>query len=84
MGILGKLALLPVSPVLGVVWLAEQLEQIAADEAYGSDALRRRLTELQLAYEDGLIDADELEAAAQELMDASGTAGQGGGLRFDP
>jgi len=83
MGLLGKLALLPVSPALGVILLAEQLERVAADEYEGADSLRRQLLELQIAKDEGSIDDAEYEAAAASLFDRMRMA-SGVGLGLDP
>ena len=68
MGLFSRLVLLPLAPVQGVVWLAEQLERVAADELYGHEAIQRELVELQLAYEDGSLDEAEFEEAVGALL----------------
>ena len=68
MGVFTRLVLLPLAPVQGVIWLAEQLERIAADELYGNEALQRELVELQLAYDEGSLDEEEYRAAVDDLL----------------
>ncbi|MGH9298848.1 MAG: gas vesicle protein GvpG [Acidimicrobiales bacterium] len=69
MGILGKVLMLPLAPVGGVIWLAEQLERQAADIYYGPEAIRRDFDELQQAYDRGEITVDELREAETQLLE---------------
>ncbi|MDQ6838839.1 MAG: gas vesicle protein GvpG [Actinomycetota bacterium] len=65
MGLLTRLVLLPLAPVEGVVWIARQLEEQAAEELYGADSIRRQLAEL----EDALIEGHITEAQYLESED---------------
>lgn len=69
MGILSKLAMLPLAPVAGVVWLAEQLEREAHEQMYGPQAISRQLARLEGAYRRGEISEEERQAAEAELLD---------------
>ncbi len=68
MGLLSKLALLPLAPVAGVVWLAEQIERQAAGELDELGSVRRQLEELVALRERGEISDEELAEAEDELL----------------
>lgn len=60
MGIVTGLLTLPLAPVRGVAWVAEQLAAEAERELYGdAETLRRELSELQRERAFGQIDDDE-------------------------
>jgi len=69
MSLLRRLVMLPLAPVEGVIWLAEQLEQQAAAEFYGPEAVRRQIHDLNAAYASGELTHEEFEAAEAELLD---------------
>jgi hypothetical protein len=66
MGLLRALVLAPVAPVLGVVWLAETLQQVAEQEMNDPAAWRARLAEAEDAHRRGEL-TDEQLAAVEEL-----------------
>ena len=68
MGLLSKLALLPLAPVSGVVWLAGQIEQQARAEWDEAGSFRHELNELAAMHGRGEISDDELAAAEDELL----------------
>ena len=68
MGLITGLLTLPLAPVRGVVWIAEQLQR-AAEAELGEEGLRRRLVELQLARDQGALGPEEYSAAEAELID---------------
>ena len=68
MGLLSKLALLPLAPVSGVIWLAEQIEQQARAEWDEIGSVRHELNELVAMHERGELSDDELAAAEDELI----------------
>jgi hypothetical protein len=68
MGLITGLLTLPVAPVRGVVWIAEQIQRAVEQEA-GEEGTRQRLAELQLARDAGQISADEYAAAEAALVD---------------
>jgi hypothetical protein len=68
MGLLTKLALLPLAPVYGVVAIARELEREAEEELYGEAAIRRELDRLVADLEAGAIDEDVFEAEELELL----------------
>jgi hypothetical protein len=68
MGLITGLLTLPVAPVRGVVWIAEQMQR-AVEQEVGEEGTRQRLTELRLARDTGQISADEYAAAEAVLID---------------
>lgn len=68
MGILGKLLLAPLSPVAGVVWLAERLEEQAAAVYYSPAAVRAELDQVQDAYVRREITSDERDRLEEALV----------------
>jgi hypothetical protein len=68
MGILSKLAALPLAPVYGVVWVAKTVTEYAEREALGEQALRRRLAEVEAAFEAGEISERERNEAEEQLL----------------
>ena len=68
MGLLKSLAMLPLAPVAGVVWVAEQLEAQAERQMYGPEAVLAELQGLQDALDDGLLSEEEYLGAEDELL----------------
>jgi len=69
MGLITGLLTLPLAPVRGTVWLAEQLAEEAERELYDEDRIMRELLELELREEAGDIDAIERELREDELLE---------------
>jgi len=65
-GLISALVTLPLAPVRGVVWVAEQVRAEAERELYDPGVIRRRLDELARSRQEGTI--DEAEAAERELV----------------
>jgi len=59
MGLVSSLLLLPLAPVRGVIWVAEQVTEQAEREWFDPVSIRRQLEELELALETGAIGEDE-------------------------
>jgi Gas vesicle protein G len=59
MGLFTGLVTLPLAPVRGVAWIAEQVMEELERELYDEDRIRRELLQLELDHEDGLIDDEE-------------------------
>jgi hypothetical protein len=82
MGLLEELLLLPLAPVRGVVWLGEQVEEVASRQANDPVAIRRRIAEIERAREAGALSderADELEdPLLRRLVEASMASPPGG------
>ncbi len=69
MGFLMDLLTLPLTgPLKGMVWIAEKVNEQAEKELYGEDALRGKLTELELRYDLGEISEEEYLAAEEALL----------------
>ncbi|MGH2859332.1 MAG: gas vesicle protein GvpG [Solirubrobacteraceae bacterium] len=68
MGLFTSLVTLPLAPVRGVVWIAEQIAEEAERTRNDEDDIRRRLIGLELDYEDGTISEEERSATERELM----------------
>lgn len=68
MGLFTGLLTLPLAPVRGVVWVAEQIAEEAERQLSDEQDVRRRLLALELDYEDGVIDEEERQMAERELM----------------
>ena len=69
MGLFTGLITLPLAPVRGVVWIAEQVAEEIERELYDQDSIRRELLQLELDVEDGLIDDDERQTREEALLE---------------
>ena len=69
MGLFTGLVTLPLAPVRGVVWVAEQMMEEMERELYDEDSIRRELLQLELDFDDGLIDEDERRATEEALLE---------------
>jgi hypothetical protein len=69
MGLFTGLLTLPLAPVRGVVWIAEQVMEEMERELYDEDSIRRELVQLELDFEDGLIDQDERQVREDALLE---------------
>ena len=69
MGLVTGLLLLPLAPVRGTIWIAEQLAEQAALELDNERSIRRRLAEAERDLELGLLSAEEYEAYEDALLD---------------
>jgi hypothetical protein len=81
MGLITGLLTLPLAPVRGTVWIAEQVQEQAEAELYDESAIRAALIELETAREAGELDEQELaeaeDALVERLMEIRGLAGEG-------
>jgi hypothetical protein len=55
--------------VRGVVWIAEQVMEEMERELYDEDSIRRELVQLELDFEDGLIDEGERQVREDALLE---------------
>ena len=69
MGLLSGLLTLPLAPVRGTVWIAEQIAAEAERELGDETALRRRLAEAEREFELGALSVEEYEAIEDELLE---------------
>jgi len=67
-GLISGLFKLPLSPVLGTVWIAEQVQAAAEAEYYDEGAIRMQLREIDEARRAGTIDDAEADAAEDALI----------------
>lgn len=69
MGLFTGLLTLPLAPVRGVAWIAEQVMDELERELYDEDNIRRELLGLELDHEDGLIDDEERRVREEALLE---------------
>jgi len=69
MGLISGLLTLPLAPVRGTVWLAEQIQEQAEEELYDETAIREGLLQLEAARQAGTMDEHELAAAEDALVE---------------
>lgn len=68
MGLLTGLLGLPLAPVRGVVWLAEQIRQQAEDQYYDPARIRAQLERIDEARRSGELSEDECAELEDELL----------------
>jgi cytochrome c-type biogenesis protein CcmH/NrfG len=68
MGLFTGLLTLPLAPVRGVAWVAEQVADEAERQLYDEDRIRSQLLQLELEAEDGLIGEEERARSEDELL----------------
>jgi cytochrome c-type biogenesis protein CcmI len=68
-GLFTALLTLPLAPVRGTMWIAEQVAAQAARELGDEATIRRQLAELELRHDLGEIDDDEYEQAEDTLLE---------------
>jgi hypothetical protein len=68
-GLLKEIVLLPLAPVRGTAWVAEQLAEEADRQLYDEDNIKRELLQLELDYDKGEIGAEERERMERDLFD---------------
>jgi hypothetical protein len=68
-GLFKELALLPLAPVRGTTWIAEQLLEEAEAELYDEDRIKRALLQLELDEEEGRISEAERRNKESELLE---------------
>lgn len=68
MGLVTGLLTLPLAPLRGVVWVAEQVYEQAQRELDDPGIVRRRLMEVQAAREVGTLTEEEASAQETELV----------------
>ena len=69
MGLFTGLLTLPLAPVRGAMWVAEQLMAEAERELREAQSPRRRLVEAERRLELGSISAEEYEAIEEEALE---------------
>ena len=82
MGLFKELVLLPLAPVRGTAWVAEQVAEEADRQLYDEDQIKRELVQLEIDHGDGLIGDKERERMEEELLERLAVArrrAEGGG-----
>lgn len=74
MGLFSVLLTLPLAPVRGVVWVAEQVAEEADRRLYDESRIRGELLALELDSEDGKLDEHERRALEDDLLDRMAVA----------
>lgn len=69
MGLFTELALLPLAPVRGVVWVADRMADAAEEELRAPAAVRMRIAALNDRLEAGEISMAEFEQEEEHLLD---------------
>ena len=83
MGLITGVLLLPVAPVRGVLWVAEQITEEVNRRYYGEGAIVKELRAIDDARRSGALDEEEAarreEALLERRMAGGGTPAGGGG-----
>lgn len=69
MGLLTGLLTLPLAPVRGTIWIAEQLAAEAERQLDNETSVRRLLGEAERDFELGLLEVEEFESIEDALLD---------------
>jgi chorismate mutase len=69
MGLITGLLTLPLAPVRGIAWIAEQVRQEAERQWNDPAAIQEALADVQARRESGLIDDDEADRLEDELIE---------------
>jgi Gas vesicle protein G len=69
MGLFTGLVTLPLAPVRGVVWVAEQVMDEADRQLYDEANIRRELLQLELEYEEGKVSEEERTEREEALFE---------------
>ncbi|HET9859821.1 MAG TPA: gas vesicle protein GvpG [Nocardioidaceae bacterium] len=68
MGLLTGLLGLPLAPVRGTVWIAEQILEQAEEQYYDPEAIRRQLELVDEQRSAGELSEDEAETIEEQLI----------------
>jgi hypothetical protein len=68
-GLISGLLTLPLAPVRGVAWVAEQVAEEADRELYDEGRIRRELADIDMRREDGSISPEEADHLENGLME---------------
>jgi hypothetical protein len=69
MGLFKELALLPLAPVRGTTWVAEQIAAEAERQLYDEDSIKREMLQLEIDSDEGRLGEKERAAKEDELLD---------------
>jgi hypothetical protein len=76
MGLFKELALLPLAPVRGTAWVAEQIAEEADRQLYDEDNIKRELVQLEIDAEEARVGPKERTAKEDELLERLAIARQ--------
>jgi len=68
-GLISALVKLPLAPLTGTVWIAEQIQAQAEAEYYDEGAIQAQLREIDEARRAGTLDDADADAAEDALME---------------
>lgn len=69
MGLISGLLTLPLAPVRGAAWVADQVAQEADRQLYDEDRILRELADLEMAAQEGELSEEERARAEDELLE---------------
>lgn len=69
MGLFKELVLLPLAPVRGTAWVAEQIAEEAERQLYDEDSIKREMLQLEIDADEGRLGEKERAAKEDELLD---------------
>ncbi|HEY0390279.1 MAG TPA: gas vesicle protein GvpG [Solirubrobacterales bacterium] len=69
MGLFREIVLLPLAPVRGTAWVAEQIAEEADRQLYDEDNIKRELVQLEIDAEEGRVAPKERAAKEDELLE---------------
>lgn len=69
MGLFKELVMLPLAPVRGTAWVAEQIAGEAERRLYDEDAIKREMLQLEIDFDDGKLGEKERMAKEDELLE---------------
>lgn len=69
MGLIKELILLPLAPVRGTAWVAEQINEEAERRLYDEDNIKRELIQLEIESDEGLLGEEERAVKEDDLLD---------------
>ena len=76
MGLFKELALLPLAPVRGTVWVTEQIAEEADRRLYDENNIKREMVQLEIDSEEGRISEEERATKEDELLERLAVARQ--------
>jgi hypothetical protein len=68
-GLFKELVLLPLAPVRGTTWVAEQITEEAERRLYDEDSIKREMLQLEIESDEGRLGKKERAAKEDELLD---------------
>ena len=76
MGLFTTLITLPLAPVRGAAWVAQQVAEEADRQMFDETRIRGQLLELELDHDEGRIEDEERAALEDELLERLAIARQ--------